>query len=821
MMRKITLLVALICFTTALFAQNTPVTTSNYDLAARFSAKKLSKMVHSLAVTPNWLKSGDKFWYSYKTSDGTSWYIVDPVSKSKQPLFDNANMASQLTLITKDPQNAQQLKISDIKFSDDASKFTFLVRGSKDVDKKQTPSEIREKKKPTKEKERFYCEYNLSTGKVTHLKDFEPEKRYPSWANVSPDKSMAIFAKNHNLWVMDAENLQKAIEDEKDSTIVARQITTDGIEGYDYGGNTNRMSNVDAQKKKNDRMRAFVVWSPDSKKFAFQKVDNRALKPLWVINPISQPRPTLETYLYQMPGEEGSNVELLIFDVSTMTPKRVDIEAYKNQTLSISTKPSLKRDAADIFRPIIWSGDANTMFVTRLSRDLKRVDLCKVDLNEMSATPIIEERMNTYQEVRSPLFVKDNSQVVWWSERDGWAHFYLYDTDGNLVRQLTSGQSHSNNITGYNDNTETLYYTANGVEKGENPYYQHAYSVSLRGGAPKLLNKGDFDHQINMGDYGKFFVDNYSRVNTIPASALYNSLGQKIIDLEEADLSQLFEYGYKFPEPFTVKSDDGVTDLYGVMYKPFDFDSTKLYPIIEYVYPGPQTEAVDASFSRSMYRTAQLAQFGFIVVTVGNRGGSPLRSKWYHNYGYGDLRDYGLADKKRTVEALAARHNFIDVNKVGIHGHSGGGFMSTAAMLVYPDFFKVAVSSAGNHDNRMYNRWWSETHHGVNEVINEETSDTTFVYKIESNPEIAKNLKGKLMLTHGEIDNNVHPGNTMRVVNALIKANKRFDLIYLPNQRHAYGDMTDWFFWRSADYFSQHLIGDSRRDETNIPQLFE
>jgi dienelactone hydrolase len=259
-----------------------------------------------------------------------------------------------------------------------------------------------------------------------------------------------------------------------------------------------------------------------------------------------------------------------------------------------------------------------------------------------------------------------------------------------------------------------------------------------------------------------------------------------------------------------VKAGDSVTDLYGVMYKPFDFDEEKRYPIIAYVYPGPQTEAVNKSFT-TRAQNVMLAQLGFIVIEVGNRGGHPARSKWYHNYGYGNLRDYGLADKKTAIEQLAARHDFIDIDRVGIFGHSGGGFMSTAAMLVYPDFFKVAVSSSGNHENQIYNRWWSEKHHGVKEVTDEE-GNVTFEYDIDKNSEIAENLKGRLLLATGDIDNNVHPGNTIRLAEALIKANKRFDFFLFPGQRHGFGMMNEYFFWLRADYFCKHLIGDYSQD---------
>jgi dipeptidyl-peptidase-4 len=292
-----------------------------------------------------------------------------------------------------------------------------------------------------------------------------------------------------------------------------------------------------------------------------------------------------------------------------------------------------------------------------------------------------------------------------------------------------------------------------------------------------------------VNDKRTYFVNNSSRVNTAPVSSLYNGEGKKLMDLETADLSSLFAAGYKFPETFKIKADDGITDIFGVIYKPYDFDSTKKYPIIEYVYPGPQTEAVNKSFSKGMDRIDRLAQLGFIVVTTGNRGGNPARSKWYHNYGYGNLRDYGLADRKVAIEQLADRYNFIDRDKAGIHGHSGGGFMSTAAMLVYPDIFKVAVSNAGNHDNAVYNRWWSEKHNGVKENISDK-GDTTFSYMIDKNPDIAKNLKGKLLLMYGEIDNNVHPSNTVRLVNALIKSNKRFDMVILPTQPVSYTHLT-------------------------------
>ncbi len=503
--------------------------------------------------------------------------------------------------------------------------------------------------------------------------------------------------------------------------------------------------------------------------------------------------------------------------METKTLKNISTAAYKDQELRINTEPTLKKNMADEIRHSVWQGDATKFYVTRTSRDIKRVDFCVAKVDADSIKPLVKESLNTYVETRPVKFASNGSEFIFWSERSGWAHLYLYDSEGKLKNQITSGEYHVEDVVAVDQTQKVIYFIANAKEVGENPYYTHLYRVNFDGSNLKLLNAGNFNFESNISDNGKYFVSNYSRVNTAPKSAMYDNTGKKLLDLEETDLSQLFAIGYKFPEIFTVKAGDGKTDLYGVMYKPFDFDSTKLYPIIEYVYPGPQTEAVNASWTKGMDRVDRLAQIGFIVITVGNRGGHPARSKWYHNYGYGNLRDYGLEDKKVVVEKLAAKYKFINQDKVGIHGHSGGGFMSTAAMLVYPDFFKVAVSCAGNHENNIYNRWWSEQHHGVLEVVSEK-KDTTFKYSIDRNSQIAKNLKGRLLLVSGDIDNNVHPGNTIRMVNALIKANKRFDMLMLPGQRHGFGDMTEYFFWKMSDYFSRYLIGDYR-EEVEIPQM--
>lgn len=787
--------------------QERMVRTPNYELAERFSAKRIGQMVFSTSVRPVWFRNGDKFLYAWKTSDGTQYYIADPKAGKTEPVFDMDKLAMQITEIMRDPFDAKHLPISNISIDPEND-------GILKFDIKSTKEKTDTTGKATGEKLTYHFRYEIAGKKLTYDTADKKEK-YPDWANVSPDGLTGVYMKNSNLFYMDTLNLRKAAEDPKDSTLVEHRITSDGYKDFCYGIN-NYSGNTETDTTK----RVFpseLVWSPDSRHIAVMRWDMAPLKDFWVINSLTQPRPTLETYKYQMPGEPGPKGHLYVFSTSDWTSRQVKINAFKDQDLIMQPDVRTTDDQFDEFYGSRWLGDDNGFYLTRMSRDLKRMDICYVGVDSDSTRTVISERMNTYVESRQTRLLDGGRKMIHWSERNGWANLYLYNADGTLIRNLTEGAYHVDDVLAVNEKEGYVLFRACGKEKGENPYQMHVYRVSLQGGEPKMLDIPDMNIDAIASDDGKYFIANYSRVDYKPASALFDAAGKKVCDLGEADFSLLFAAGYKFPERFKVKAADGITDLYGAIYKPFDFDSTKVYPICDYVYPGPQVEANNISWSRGFTRTDRLAQLGFIVITVGNRGGHPDRSKWYHNYGYGNLRDYGLEDQKYAIQQLGARYSWIDLNRVGIHGHSGGGFMSTAAMLKYPDFFKAAVSCAGNHDNSIYNRWWSEQHHGITEKV--EAGDTTFVYSIETNPEIASNLKGHLMLVHGDIDNNVHPANTIRVVNALIRANKRFDMLILPGQRHGFGDMNEYFFWRMADYYCEWLMGSSKRDEVNIKEI--
>jgi len=815
-MRNIRLIFLFTFVVSIVTAQQTPK--PNYRAAARYSPKNIAKLVHSTTVRPHWLKKGNRFWYQYKTSDGSNYYIVDADRKTRTTLFDNSQMAKWLTEITKDPYDGQHLPRFSFKFNKAETAIRFRVTSTEEVDViEEKKEEVKldsvkvkkaKKKKQKKEKKVYHLEYRLGGNGLTILDNKKKKKQdWKKWANIAPDSSIVLFSKNFNIYWMDKENFKKAVKDEKDTTIVQNQWTKDGVENYGYGGGSWGENNETKIKNKDKRKGIWGTWSHDSKKFVFQKSDSRHIKDLWVINSVKSKRPVLETYKYHMAGEqEYYKSELLIFDIPSKGIVNVALDSIKQQSLSVYRAPRKQSSRDDEFRPSLLLSKKGKLYYSVISRDRKKLDICVADLNTGKSEVLIEERFNTYIESRPLILFNNETEMLHWAERDGWAHFYLYDSKGNLKKQITNGDYHVDGFSGLDEKSRTLYFTANGVNKGQDPYYEHTYKINLNGSGMRALNSGDFTSRTSMADSNKYFVSNYSRVNTIPKSELRTSDGRLVMKLEEADLSRLFATGYKFPEPFKVKANDGITDIYGVMYKPFDMDTTKVYPLLEYVYPGPQTEAVNKSFSYRMDRLDRMAQVGFVVITLGNRGGHPDRSKWYHNYSYGNLRDYGLADKKYVAEQLSDKHKYIDINKVGIYGHSGGGFMSTAAMLVYPDFFKAAVSSAGNHDNNVYNSWWSETHHGVKEEIDAK-GKISHKYKIDTNHSIAKNLKGNLMLIHGDVDNNVHPAGTIRMANALIKANKRFKFMTMPGQRHGFGNMTEYSFWLRADHFSKYFLG--------------
>ena len=720
-------------------------------------------MLKSTSVSPKWFKDSDRFWYSYTTTSGKNFYMVDPSKRTKTKLFDNLDFSAKLSELTSRPVNNNELNLDEIKLEDDNRTLTFHI-------------------------DSIQYEYDIYR-KTLRLGDTIPEDKGNDWASYAPDSSYMVFAKNHNLYLMEVG----------DEDSVEIQLTEDGERWFSY---QRRHGDTTSDK----RMRARATWFEDSKKIYSNRSDAREVDELFVINTLKDPRPELEIYKYAMPGEMNVPQEVLeIFDVETQSRITVEEDKYVDQTISLY-KTMEKSDR---------------LYMIRLNRSSDTLDVSFVNTSDGSVNFLFEESNYPYHNwnYRQLAVIDEGKELIYWSEKNGWGQLYLYDGNtGRLKNKITNGGYF---ITGRIQDIDTLnrkvYYQAFGREQDVDPYYSMIYSSDFDGSGMKLLTKEKYNHRVNFSESSKFFVDNFSAVDKVPTSVLRDASGNVIMKLEETDLSLLYHAGWKMPERFKVKADDGITDLYGVMYKPFDFDPNKKYPIISYVYPGPQVESFRNDFTISGRYNTALAQLGFIVVSMGHRGGSPMRSKYYHTFGYQNLRDYALADDKRSLEQLAERHSWIDLDHVGIFGHSGGGFMSTAALLTYPDFYDVASSSAGNHDNNIYNKWWSETHNGVEAVYKKkkdddgnEVEELTWSAKIKTNQSLAKNLKGHLLLTHGNIDNNVHPTNSLRVADELIKAGKRFDMMIFPGKRHGYGSFRSYYEKMMWYYFAEHLLGDYR-----------
>ncbi len=734
---------------------------ANFRQAEKF--RKVGSEIGSLKVTPHFLEGSNKFWYNYKTSNGTCWYFVDPERRSKKLLFDNNYMAQELTRITFKPYSAKSLPIRELEFQKDQKTIHFKVN-------------------------EFSYEYDTEKCVLLQQDSVKEQKNNNNWASFSPDSTYMVFSRKNNLYMMKAGD--------KDSIEI--QLTTDGEPFYSYARNERDTSGK--------RTWAKVYWFKDSKKFYTLRTDSRKVKDLWVID-ILAARPKLEEYRYPMPGDkEVRQYELYVFDVADRKQIKINTDKWPDQSLSV-----------------LYAGEnSEQIYFQRKRRTCDELDVCVASTVSGESKVLINEQAKPYfnDQLYHLSILEEGKDLIWWSERTGWGHFYHYDKDGNLKNVISSGQWVAGKMVRIDTVNRTIYFEGYGREKGRNPYYSGIYRASIDREGVRLLTPEDATHSVTMPVSGRFLVDNYSRVDLEPCSVLRDNNGKVLMELERPDLKRLYEMGWKMPERFTVKARDGVTDLYGVMWKPVDFDSTKTYPVISYVYPGPQTEAVPFDFTVTGVYNMALAQVGFIVVNFGHRGGSPQRDKWYHTYGYNNLRDYALADDKYGIEQLSDRFSFIDRTKVGIFGHSGGGFMSTAALCFYPDFYTAAVSSSGNHDNNIYNQWWGETHHGVKEekktvkdTIKGDYEESIFKSKIATNAELARNFKGYLLLVTGDIDNNVHPGNTLRMANALIQAGKNFDLVMLPGQRHGYQNKAGEFYQRKMWFqFAKYLLGDKSAD---------
>jgi len=599
---------------------------------------------------------------------------------------------------------------------------------------------------------------------------------------LSPDGKRAAFIRDWNLWVKDVPTGQET------------QLTTDGAKDFGYATDNAGWKTGDGP---------ILRWSPDGKKIATFKDDQRHVSDMYLVT-TNVGKPTLHAWKYPLPGDSViPMIQRVIIDVDAKTVTVLNVPPDPHRaTLSDDIASSGTFDDVD------WTSDDAQLAFVSTSRDHKHEKFRIADAATGAVREVFAEDVATqYESGRGTIdwrYLAKSNEIIWYSERDNWGHLYLYDAaTGKLKNPITQGDWVVTRLVKVDEKKREVYFLASGREPGC-PYFNHFYKIGFDGKKLVALTPEDGNHTVTLSPSGEYFVDSYSKPDVPPVVVLRNAEGKLVASLEKADVSRLVAASWKAPTLFSVKAADGKTDIYGLLFTPSKLDSTKKYPIIDYIYPGPQGGSIGGNwgFAASRGDNQALAELGFVVVAIEGTS-NPGRSKSYHDMSYGNMAENTLPDQVAGIKELARRYGFIDAEKVGIWGHSGGGFATAGAMFRYPDFFKVGISESGNHDNRNYEDDWGERYDGL--LV--KNADGTDNYTAQANQLYAKNLKGKLMLAHGLMDNNVPPYNTLLVIEALEKANKDYDLVVFPNSPHAYGPYAPYMMRRRWDYFVENLMG--------------
>jgi dipeptidyl-peptidase-4 len=728
------------------------LTADDYARAERFMPYNTTPLVSNGAVRPTWLP-GDRFWYRNQTAAGSEFVLVNASTGSRAPVFNHAGLAAALSSATGKSYEAGRLPFMQFTMNEEGTAITVTVEG------RQWTCDVQGKQ----------C--NAADRRSTRSRN----------EALSPDSKQAAFIRDYNLWVRDI------------TTGAETQLTSDGVKEFGYATDNAGWTRSD---------RAILVWSPDSKKIATFQQDERGVGEMYLVS-TTDGHPVLQAWKYPLPGDDViTTIQRVIIDVESTTVVRLQMPPDQHRS-------SLCDDVwcGGEWQDVQWQPDGSQLAFVSTSRDHKHEWLRVADARTGAVREIMDESAETFFESGNGRvnwrYLPNSNEVIWFSERDNWGHLYLYDlTAGQLKHKITTGEGNVTQLLRVDEQNRMLYFVAVGLEDGRDPYFRHFYRIGMDGKGLTLLTSEDADHTISLAPSGRFFVDAYSKPDVAPISVLRDLDGKLVSTLERANIARLLATGWKPPMPITVKDRGGVNDLYGLMYRPTNFDATKKYPIINRIYPGPQTGSVGGrSFSASRGDNQSLAELGFVVVEIDGLG-TPWRSKKFHSAYYGDMGDNTLPDQVAGMKELAKRYSWIDIDRAGIWGHSGGGFAAAGAMFRYPDFFKVGVSQAGNHDNRVYEDDWAEKWQG----LLTKNADGTTNYDNQANQLVAKNLKGKLLLAHGTMDGNVPPNNTLLVVDALIKANKDFELLMLPNRGHGFGN-EPYMVRRRWDFFVRWLMG--------------
>jgi len=748
-------------------AQGRTLTAQDYARAEKFMVYDTAPLVDHDVQRVKWLDA-THFWYVDHDAAGDHAMAMDATTGKAAPAFDQAKLAAALARATGKPMPANKLPPTGFDFSvQKDGRYDIELAGK-----------------------HYLCDLKGAgecTAKAKAKTGDEP-------GIVSPDKTREAFIRDWNLWVRDL------------ATGKETRLTTDGVKDFGYA--TDNAGWIHTK-------RAVLNWSPDSKRIATYQQDQRGVGEMVTVS-TQVGHPKLDAWKYPLPGDQKVfMIEPVVIDVASR--KVVRLKLPPQQRLS-SLCDDISCSSDGHWDDLKWAPDGKTLAMVNSSRDRKQVWYRVADADTGAVRTAFDEKVATYYESGMEhanwRYLPESHEAVWPSERNDWQNLYLYDTNtGKELHPITTGNGNVIDVLHLDRRARELWFTGTGRVPGVNPYYRQFWKVGLDGGKPVLLTPEDADHTISMSPDGKTFVDSWSTPTTPPVTVLRSAAdGHVIATVAKADIARLKAAGWVPPVPFTVKARDGKTNLYGLMFKPTHFDPSKKYPVIDYVYPGPQIGSVRGrSFLPSRGDNQALAELGFIVVALDGMG-TPWRSASFHHTWYGDMGDNTLPDQVKGIQELAQRYPWIDVNRVGIWGHSGGGNTTADAMFRYPDFFKVGWAESGNHDNRNYENDWGEKYQGLL-VTNK---DGTTSYDNQANQDMAKNLKGRLMLVHGTIDDNVPIGETYLVADALIKANKDFDLLIIPNVHHGYAAATPYATRRRWDYFVRYLAGDTPPKEYEL-----
>lgn len=745
--------------------QGNSLTAKDYENAESFMAYNTQQFIDRGNVSPNWLP-GEKFWYRTLTPQGSEFILVDPAKGTKAAAFDHKKLAASLSSATGKTFNADMLPFQSVSFAPDGNSVIFRADG------KQWRCDL----------QNYACSIDTSRGVGNMPRQGGGGFRGGRGIEVlSPDGSKSVYIKEYNLWVRDVKSGQ------------ITQLTTDGIKDFGYATDNAGWASSD---------RAILKWSPDSKKIATFKQDQRNVGDMYLAT-TNVGHPTLRSWKYPLPGDK---------DIPMIQRVIIEVEAPKVIVLNIPSDPhraslSDNISSSGTLDDVDWSPDASELAFLSTSRDHKQEKFRIANAVTGEVREVFEETVPTqYESGQGAInwrYLPATKEIIWYSERDDWGHLYLYDAStGKLKNQITKGDWVVTRLVKVDEKNRTLYFMACGTQP-ENPYFSQFYKIGFDGKNLTLLSPGAGTHQVSFSPSENYILDTYSKPDVPSVTVLRDKNGKQIIEVEKTDVSRLKAIGWKPPTPLKLKAHDGKTDIYGLMFTPTNLDPKKKYPVIDYIYPGPQGGSVgNWSFSASRGDHQSLAELGFVVVLIEGTG-NPDRSKSFHDMYWPDMSTNTLPDQIAGIRQLAEKYSYIDTTKVGIWGHSGGGFATAAAMFRYPDFFKVGISESGNHDNRNYEDDWGERYIG----LLTKGPDGKDNYEAQANQTYAKNLKGKLMLAHGMMDNNVPPYNTMLVVDALTKANKDYDLVVFPNAGHGYGADSPYMMRRRWDYFVKNLLG--------------